>query len=344
MKTKMKYVLSLILVVVSIHVYCQTIPAVSDAACAYCGVNLTRQETHKTWCKYYNPPVKSSSSSSSPVSMSLGNTAKMQLASSLVSAFFSLLSNDNSQNNQQAIEQQRQQAALMAQRAAEEKRINDAIAQEKYEKMMKSYKRLNDANNLQFKPIATSNLQFKSLDSGGAPMTMEDRERQNIKNREISLTWDYTAWPEVSTNTYKMEEPPYVPEASGPDKFLDDAINKVETFEGGRVAALAGRYMVGIKNNVLSYLKAASDAVVSGKISRMEETGQLDLRTLSSNALYEAGVKTIKANYENLKDNVMEGLKGKTFEIMQAGAKTLLPNYKLFGQMPDEWKMPLKKY
>ena len=56
----------------------------------------------------------------------------------------------------------------------------------------------------------------------------------------------------------------------------------------------------------MSYLKDASDAATSGKISKMEETGQMDLRKLSSNALYEAGVKTVKSNYEILKDNVME--------------------------------------
>ena len=35
-----------------------------------------------------------------------------------------------------------------------------------------------------------------------------------------------------------MKEFPYVPAANGPDEYLDEAINKIETFEGGRIAAL----------------------------------------------------------------------------------------------------------
>jgi len=333
MQTTIKYSLSALFLLVSLCSYSQ-VPAVSGAACAECGA---MNGNHKTWCKYYNPPVKSSSSSS--LGTGVGGSIKMQLATSLVSAFFDILSNNNSQNNQQAIEQQRQQAALMAQRAAEEKRINDSIAQVKYEKMMQSYKRLNDANNLQFKSLSTSNIQFKSLESGGAPMTMEERERQNLKKRGIGVTWDYTAWAQVPSNSYKMEETPYMPETNGPDKYLDDAIDKIETFEGGRVAALAGRYMVGIKNNVMSYLKDASDAALSGKISTMQETGQMDLRILSSNALYEAGVKTVKANYENVKEGVIDIIKDKNFEVIYEGVKTFCPNYKTkTGLTLKDWK------
>ena len=321
---RIKYYLSALFLLVSLCSLSQ-VPAVSGAACAECG---GMNGNHKTWCKYYNPPVRSSSSSSS-LGIGVGGSIKMQLATSLVSAFFDILSNNNSQNNQQAIEKQRQQASLMAQKAEEEKRINDAIAQAKYEKMMQSYKRLNDANNLQ----------FKSLESGGAPMTMEERERQNLKKRGIGITWDYNAWAQVPENSYKMKEFPYVPTANGPDEYLDEAINKIETFEGGRVAALAGRYMVGIKNNVMSYLKDASDAALSNNVAKMEETGQMDLRKLSSNALYEAGVKTVKANFENLKDNVMEGVKDKNFEVIHEGVKTLFPNYKTIIELtPKDWK------
>lgn len=334
MRANMKYFLSAMLLFVNIYGFSQ-IPAVSGAACAECGA---MNGNHKTWCKYYNPPVKSSSSSSS-LGIGTGGSAQMQLATSVASAFFDLLFSNNSQNNQQAIEKQRQQAALMAQRAEEEKRINDAIAQAKYEKMMQSYKRLNDANDLQFKSLSTSNIQFKSFESSGTPMTMEERERQNLKKKGIGITWDYNAWAQVPENSYKMKEMPYVPAANGPDEYLDEAINKIETFEGGRVAALAGRYMVGIKNNVMSYIKDASDAALSNNVAKMEEMGQMDLRKLSSNALYEAGVKTVKANYENLKDNVMEGIKDKNFEVIHEGVKTLFPNYKtIIELMPKDWK------
>jgi hypothetical protein len=333
---KTRFYLSALFLFVSICTYSQT-----GIECVEChGMN----GNHKTWCKYYNPPSSSSSSSSSSSGISMEQSIKMQLVSGVVSAFLNLIFNNNSQNNQQAIKQQQQQAAMLAQRAEEEKRYNDSIAQIKYEKMMQSYKRLNNSNDIQLKTLATSNIQFKSLDSGGTPMTVEERERQNLKNRGIGITWDYNAWAQVPPNSYKMEETSYVPEENGPDKYLDDAINKIETFEGGRVAALAGRYMVGIKNGVMSYLKEATDAVASGNTTRMQETGQFDLRKLSSNAIYEGGVKFVKANYENVKDKVIDAFKEKNFEVMRAGAKMLLPNYKIFGQMPEEWKVPLKKY
>jgi hypothetical protein len=340
---KTKTYLSVLLLFVSIDSFGQ-VPAVNHPTCAYCGADIQAGQSHKKGCPYYVSTSSSSSSSSSSRSsssshagMSTENTIRMQLATSLASAFLSILFSDNSQNNQQAIEQQRRQAALVAQRAAEEKRINDSIAQVKYDKMMQSYKRLNDANDLQFKSLATSSMQFKSLDSGSAPMTMEERERQNLKKKGISITWDETAWAQVPTNSYKMEETPYVPKTNGPDEYLDEAINKIETFEGGRVAALAGRYIVGVKNGSMSYLKDASEAIVSGNTAKMEEQGQMDLRKLSSNALYEAGVKTAKANYENLKDDVMGGIQDKNFEVIHEGVKTLCPNYKtIIELMPKD--------
>jgi len=337
MKPEMKfYLFALLFLTVSICSYSQTVPAVTHAVCAYCGADIQAGQHHKKGCPYYS---SSNSSSSSSSGISLENSVKMQLASSLAGAFFGILFNENSKSNQQAIEQQQQQqqAVMLAQRAAEEKRINDSIVQIKFEKMMQSYKRLNDANNIQYKSITTSSLQFKSLDSGGAAMTMEEKERQNFKKRGIGITWDYTAWAQVPANSYKMEEPPYVPETSGADKYLYDAINKIETFEGGRVAAMAGRYMVGIKNNTMSYLKDVSEAAVSGDMMKMKEVGEMDLRKLSSNALYETGVKTIKANYENMKDKLTEGVKSKNFEIINAKAKNIFPNYKLVSeQLPKD--------
>lgn len=132
------------------------------------------------------------------------NSIKMQLASGIANAFFSLIFRDDSQSDQQAIEAQREKAALLAQRAAEEQHYSDSIAQAKYEKMMKSYKLLNDPNAIQFKTLSTNGTQFKSLDDPGAPMSMEDKERQNIKRHGINITWDYTSWTGISPNSNRM--------------------------------------------------------------------------------------------------------------------------------------------
>jgi hypothetical protein len=269
---------------------------------------------------------------------------KMQLASGIASAFFSLIFSDNSQHDQKTVEAQREKAALLAQRAAAEKRYNDSIGQVRYEKMMQSYKLLNDPNSIQFKALSTTSTQFKSLDDPGAPMTMEDKERQNIKKHGINITWDYTSWTGISPNSNRIEETPITQEEDEADKYLDGAINKIETFEGGRVAALAGRFMVNIKKETMSYLKDASDAAVSGDVTKMEEAGQFDLRKLTSNAIYKTAKETGNSYVEQGKDFISDELKENNFAIMKSGGQAVLQNYNIFGHVSDDWKVPLRSY
>jgi hypothetical protein len=273
----------------------------------------------------------------------------MMVASSITSAFLNFIFSDNSKSNQQAIEAQRQQAALLAARAAAEKRYNDSIAQAKYEKMMQSYKLLNDPNGLQIKTLSTGNLAFKSLDNLSAPMTMNERLQQNLIKRGINVTWDYNSWAQVPSNTYKMEETQVPQELSGADKYLNDAINKIETFQGGRIAALAGRYMLNIKQETMSYLKDASDAALSGNIARMDEVGNVDLRArISSNALYSTGKQTANAYYEQGKDFVSGAINDAkdevNFGLMKSGGLELLKNKNIYSRVSDEWKVGLRKY
>ena len=272
------------------------------------------------------------------------NSMKMQLASGIANAFFSLIFSDNQQTNQQAIEEQREQAVLLAQRAAAEKHFNDSVSQVKYEKMMQSYKLLNDPNSVQFKTLSTTGTHFKTLDDPGAPMTMEDKERQNMIKRGISVTWDYNSWAQISPNSNKIEDTPVTQDENVSDKYLNDAINKIETFEGGRVAALAGRFMINIKNETMSYLKDASDAAVSGNISRMEENGQFDLRKLSSNAIFKTARETANSYIEQGKDLISDELKENNFAIMKSGGQTLLQNYNIYSHVSDDWKVPLRQY
>jgi hypothetical protein len=268
----------------------------------------------------------------------------MQLASGIANAFFSLIFSDDSKSDQKAAEEQMQQAAILAQRAAKEKRYNDSIGQVKYEKMMRSYKLLNDPNSIQFKGLSTAGTHFKSLDDPGAPMTMEDKERQNLKKQGISITWDNTAWAQISPNNDRIEETSGSQEKSESDKFLDAEISKIESFEGGRIAALAGRFMINIKNETMSYLKDASDAAVSGNITRMEETGQFDLRKLTSNAIFETAKETANSYIEQGKDFISDELKENNFAIMKSGGQALLQNYNIFAHVSDDWKVPLRKY
>ena len=265
------------------------------------------------------------------------NAMKMQLASGIASALIGMIFSDNSKSNAQAAEAQRQQAILLAQRAAEEKRIADLIAQEKFEKMMKDYKLLNDPNGLKIKTLSTGGIQFKSLDDHSAPLSMADKERQNLIRKGVSVTWDSNSWAQASSNGYKMEET-NTEEANGPDKYLEAAINKIETFPGGRFAALAGRYMLNIKKETMSYLGDATDAAVGSNISRMDEVGNVDLKAkLCSNALNTSFKQTVNAYGDQAKDFIFGKLKDTNFGVMKSGGMDAFQKI-----MPDESKMPLR--
>ncbi len=71
---------------------------------------------------------------------------------------------DNTASQKQAQAAKEQAAALAAAQADENKRINDAIAQAEYEKMMQSYKQLDGAQAVGFKSLADSDLDLKTLD------------------------------------------------------------------------------------------------------------------------------------------------------------------------------------
>lgn len=276
------------------------------------------------------------------------NTMKMELASGIASAFIGMLFSNNSQSNAQAIEAQRQQAAILAAKAEAERRYNDSIAQVKYEKMMKDYKLLNDPNGLQIKTLSAGGIQFKSLDMQPAPLTMEERMRQNLLKKGVNLTWDSKEWANISPNSNKIEEI-NTTETSDADKYLTAAIDKIETFQGGCIAALAGRYMLNIKKETMSYLKDASDAAISGNIARMDEVGNVDLRArISSNALYKTGVQTAKAYVEQGKDFVSGEINGArddvNFGLMKSGGQEMLASYKIYAPVSDAWKVSLRKY
>jgi hypothetical protein len=105
---------------------------------------------------------------------------------SLLSSLFS----SNTANNQNELEAQKQAAALAAQKAAEQQRIQEAIAQAKYNKMMESYKLLEGSQSLGFKSLNSTNLQFKTLD--GETEKMAANARNQFDNLSSIKTSDST--------------------------------------------------------------------------------------------------------------------------------------------------------
>ena len=82
----------------------------------------------------------------------------------------------NSGNNQKEIEAQKRAADLAAQQAAEQQRINEAVAQSEYDKMMQLYKLLDDSQELKTKTLNSTNLDFKTLDGNAESLAAGARK------------------------------------------------------------------------------------------------------------------------------------------------------------------------
>ncbi len=240
----------------------------------------------------------------------------MMVASSVASAFLNFIFSDNSKSNQQAAEAQRQQAILLAQRVAAEKRYNDSIAQAKYDKMMKSYKLLNDPNGLQVKTLSSGDIQFKPLNMQSAPLTMADRERLNLIKRGLSVTWDYSSWANISPASNMIEEYNTQEEESDEYKKLDDIIDKHKSDDGGREAEAVGIFMKHRIISTMSYLKDVSDAVGRNDWARLGDLGNRDEAKIVSNDL--------KASIGEFKDKLIAEGKGKVIGYIDGASKALI--------------------
>lgn len=112
-------------------------------------------------------------------SLSSANMNSMVTGAILQSFFSSILSNPG--NSQEVLNAQQQAAKLEEQKAselaAEQRKIREAKAQADYDKMMQSYKLLDDAQNLKIKTLSSSDMEFKTLDGDAEPLSAQAREQ-----------------------------------------------------------------------------------------------------------------------------------------------------------------------
>ncbi|MEL7585530.1 MAG: hypothetical protein AAGU19_02370 [Prolixibacteraceae bacterium] len=140
--------------------FAQNIPAVPDPVCAYCGAKMNAP--HSSGCQYYVAPSGSSGAVSSAVAAaSLNSTVKSMVTGAVMQSFLNAVF---APANPAAEAQKQQQAALAAQQAAQAKKLADALAQARYEEMMKSYK-----------SIGSTGAAFKSLETASQPALMSGR-------------------------------------------------------------------------------------------------------------------------------------------------------------------------
>jgi hypothetical protein len=286
--------------------------------CAICGgIN----GVHAPTCRYYNPP------SGKPESQGTGLPGNILQLNMLIDLF-------NTPVADKEVEAKKEAAIKEAHDA---KQREDILRKERHEREMKTFKPLDDDPNVvRLDTQSPSGLTLKPLPSGNSPMTMEERERQNLLKHEASVTWNYDGFSTLPSDG-QIPEPAPEPELSENEKLINDVIGTVES-NGGRMAAITGRYILNVKDGVMSYLDDATYAVTSGNSYIMKETGEFDVKKITTNALYKTTSQTAEIYYENAKETVTGGLKDESIGIMKNATINKLNEYKYFDNLSRAWK------
>jgi hypothetical protein len=149
----------------------QSVPEASKPVCAYCGATLP-SGTHSSSCPYYAPgskakvPKHKHGHGSDDINAMVVGT----LFETLLTAMFA----DNAASEQEALAAS-QKAAEIAHQQEALKRAKEAREQAEFEKMMQSYKLLEDSQSVGFKTLSASDLDFKTLDGETEKLASEAR-------------------------------------------------------------------------------------------------------------------------------------------------------------------------
>lgn len=141
------------------------------AVCAYCGCPLPNG-THKPGCPYYKAPSKSGKAKAASARAELNAMIVETVFQSLLTSMFA----EDAKNKQEALEAKKKAAALAAKQAAAQQRAMAAAAQAQYERMMKSYKRLDGSGGVAFKTLSDSSLAMKTLDGDAETLAANARK------------------------------------------------------------------------------------------------------------------------------------------------------------------------
>lgn len=152
-----------------------------NPVCVYCGTPLPNG-VHAYGCKYYIAPASGAATGSS------GNLNNMVVGAIFQGLLNSVFSSD-SKKNQKELDAKQEAAELAAQQAArqaaEQQRINQQIAQDEYNKMMKSYKLLDDSHDMGIKNLNSTSMEFKTLD--GEAEALSSGARKQFENTAIPV-------------------------------------------------------------------------------------------------------------------------------------------------------------
>jgi hypothetical protein len=293
-------------------------PAPPAPTCSICG---GKNGVHLPSCRYYNPPA----GRSKPQGTSMpGNIQQLNM---LIDMFNTPTGNKEAEARKEIAKKE----------ALEAKQRDEILRKERHEREMKTFKPLDDDPNVvHFDTQPGSGTGLKPLPPGNAPMTMEERERANLLKHSASVTWNYNEFSNISSDD-AIPSPRPEPELTENEKLVNDVIGNVES-NGGRLAAITGRYILNVKDGVMSYLDDATYAVTSGNSYLMKEVGEFDVRKITINAIYKTASQTVRAYYDNAKDAVTGALKDESIGIMTNAAVNKLEEYKYFDNLSKAWK------
>jgi hypothetical protein len=240
--------------------------------------------------------------------------------------------------NTSGVNQETEAEKEAARKSAHDSKLReDMIKKERHDREMKTFKTLDDdPGTVHFDTPANSGLSLKPLPTGNAPMTMEERERQSILKHGANVTWNFNEFTSVSPGS-RIPEPPPATELSDDEKLVNEVIGMVES-NGGRLAAIGGRYIINVKDGVMNYLDDAAYAVTSGNSYLMQEAAEFDVKKITTNALYKTADQTIKAYYENTVDAVKSRLTDMGIGILKQGSINKLNEYEYFDNLSKTWK------
>lgn len=189
----------------SINAFSQ--PAASGAQCVICG---GMNGVHTSTCKYNNTPASTSSGTSST------DLKTMVTGAILQSAIQSLFSNSSEKDKKELEAKQRAaeiDAQIAAQKAAEQQRLNALRQQAEHDKMMKSFKSLDGAQDMQTKTLDNTGLTFKTLDEPSD--VMKEQKRLNLLDtawinlqKELIKDRKDNKWANGIYNTLSSNAPP----------------------------------------------------------------------------------------------------------------------------------------
>ncbi len=149
----------------------QSVPEASKPVCAFCGA-LLPNGSHSTSCPYSAPGPKTGGPKHKHRYGS-GDTDAM-VAGTLFETLLTAMFADNAAGEKEALAA-KQKAAEIARRQEELKRAKEAEDQAAFEKMMQSYKLLEDAPAVGYKTLSASDLEFKTLDGEMERLAAEAR-------------------------------------------------------------------------------------------------------------------------------------------------------------------------